>query len=234
MNKSTVPVNQCIACKLLIPKEANLCTHCDSYQDWRRFIPVSHTTLALLIALVTSFSSATIALYNTFHTPTSNAFISSIDIVGTTLRVAVVNNGDAAAFISKIYITNRYLAPATRVRFRDDAEAIIPAGSKIIILDIVPLLDEDTSYKISLKALEYQILGVDPEAQLGFRITQSDGGFAEQSRVLTIDEFHDIFRSNADRCSAIEHPNYDNGCIGNGMTSEEFMSEDSDSAKEAP
>lgn len=217
----------CVACKLLIPEGASVCTHCQSHQGLLRFIPISDTALALIIALFSTVSTSVIALHNTFHTPTSEAFISSTEVDGTTLRLIAVNTGDAPAVISEAWIKNRYLAPATRIKLRDDHEAIIPPGSKIIILDVVPLLDEVTSHKISLKAFEYQVGGIDPDATLTFKVTQSDGSFHIQSRPMTIDEFHDIFRANADRCSAIDEPNYENGCIGNGMSPDEFLGEES-------
>jgi hypothetical protein len=41
----------CIECSLPIPRSAKKCTECDTYQDWRRYLPFSTTILSLTIAL---------------------------------------------------------------------------------------------------------------------------------------------------------------------------------------
>ena len=49
---------QCTTCSELIAASALKCIHCDSYQDWRRYLAFSSTVLALLVALL---SVATVA-----------------------------------------------------------------------------------------------------------------------------------------------------------------------------
>jgi len=49
----------CRECALPIPISARKCSHCDAYQDWRRYISRSTETLSLLVALV-SVSGLTI------------------------------------------------------------------------------------------------------------------------------------------------------------------------------
>lgn len=43
---------QCKTCALLIPRDASKCTHCDTFQDFRRFMPISNLSLSLLIAFI--------------------------------------------------------------------------------------------------------------------------------------------------------------------------------------
>ncbi len=43
---------RCRACREEILEGARKCVHCDSYQDWRRYLNVSSSILALLVALV--------------------------------------------------------------------------------------------------------------------------------------------------------------------------------------
>jgi hypothetical protein len=49
---------QCTTCGETIAESARKCIHCDSYQDWRRYLAFSSTVLALLVALL---SVATVA-----------------------------------------------------------------------------------------------------------------------------------------------------------------------------
>lgn len=47
---------RCIECFRTLHKKARICTNCNSYQDWRRFISIGNTTIALLIALISVLS----------------------------------------------------------------------------------------------------------------------------------------------------------------------------------
>lgn len=49
---------QCTTCGEEIAQSARKCIHCDSFQDWRRYLAFSSTVLALLVALL---SVATVA-----------------------------------------------------------------------------------------------------------------------------------------------------------------------------
>ena len=42
---------RCVECAAPIRVRAKKCTECDTYQDWRRYLPFSSTVLSLLIAL---------------------------------------------------------------------------------------------------------------------------------------------------------------------------------------
>jgi hypothetical protein len=41
----------CPECKQPVPTDANICPNCKSYQNWRRYVAVGQTNLALLVAL---------------------------------------------------------------------------------------------------------------------------------------------------------------------------------------
>ena len=47
----------CSTCAEKILARAKKCTHCGSFQDWRKFVDVGNTALALLVALVTVVGS---------------------------------------------------------------------------------------------------------------------------------------------------------------------------------
>jgi len=56
----------CLVCGNNIPASANKCTHCNSFQNWRRFIHFSSTILALLVALVSVATTAIPILSDAF------------------------------------------------------------------------------------------------------------------------------------------------------------------------
>ena len=61
---NTEELMPCPVCKKSIPHGARKCTECSSYLDWRRFLGVSQTTLALLIALISLVSTTAPTFYN--------------------------------------------------------------------------------------------------------------------------------------------------------------------------
>ena len=50
------PSNTCCVCHESIEIGAKKCVHCNSYQDWRRYLNLSSTMLALIVALVSVLS----------------------------------------------------------------------------------------------------------------------------------------------------------------------------------
>ena len=145
MNEQDQPKVLCKQCCSAIPRGALICSHCSSYQDWRSWFSVSSTVLALLTALVSVLGIATPAIINVLHSPKSDAILQTPSLDGTTLRVVAVNRGDASASLIRARIDGDYLAGATKVRLRNDSDAIISPGSKLLTFDIIPLLDERQS-----------------------------------------------------------------------------------------
>jgi ribosomal protein L40E len=211
----------CKQCYKTIPKEARLCSHCNSYQDWRSWFSISGTVLALLTALVSVLGIATPAIIKVLHTPKSNAVLQAPSLDGTMLRIVATNSGDAPASLVRARIAGDYLAGATKIRLRNDGDAIIPPGSKLLTFDIVPLLDEDQSYAGSMEALTAVVSKKPmPPTSILLEVAQSDGASAELRFDLSDDNMFSLLRNNADRCSGISEPNFMNGCIGNGAPKE--------------
>ncbi len=185
-------------------------------------MPISNTALALLTALVSTTAIAAPALYKFAHTPRSEATLSMPAVDGTTLRVVALNQGDASASIVKSWVSSDYLAAATKVRLRNDSDAILPPGSKLLIFDIVPLLDEGDSYRSSMEMIHYIMKKKPaPETEIRFHLLQSDGRVEVQAMSLGAEDLFRLFRANADRCSAVKEINFDNGCIGRGLSPKE-------------
>lgn len=218
MESATDPECVCAQCRGSIPCGAKLCQHCKSYQDWRRWFSLPTSVLALLTALISVVGLVVPPLKTAFHTPRSDAYLSMPSLDGTTLRVVAVNRGDAPASLVRARIESEYLAGATKVRLRNDADAIILPGAKLLTFDIIPLLDEDQSYSGSLEAMT-AVIGRKslPKTEILFGIAQSLGSLDVLRYPIDNEGIFRLLRENADRCSAIGTPNFTNGCIGNGM-----------------
>jgi len=211
----------CNQCKKEIPSGALICSTCNSYQDWRRFISFSNTALALITALVSVLGIAAPVLYKVVHQPRSEAMITMPSVDGTTLRVIATNRGDAPASLGRVWVDSEYLAAATKIRLQNDSDAIIQPGSKLLAFDIIPLLDEDDSYSSSLEMYALAIQNKSaPRTEIFFQVLQSDGRFVIQSVPLDAEQLFHMLRANSDRCSAIKTLNFENGCIGRGTSKE--------------
>ena len=230
-----VQTELCKQCKSEIPSGARICAKCNSYQDWRSVIPFSNTALALLTALVSVIGIATPAVYSVVHKPRSEAVLTMPSVDGTTLRVVAINRGDAPASLIKAWVDSEYLAAATKVRLRNDSDAIIHPGSQLLTFDIVPLLDEDDSYRSSLEMLTYITQNKEaPRTEIRFHVFQSDGRFVVQAISLDAGQLFSLLRSNADRCSAVKEINFENGCIGRGTPPEERFPRESETIPNRP
>ncbi|WP_230632106.1 hypothetical protein [Chromobacterium violaceum] len=190
---------------------------CKSYQNWRQRIPFSNMGVALVTSLISVAGIVVPHIYKVVHEPRSEATLMMPSVDGTTLRVVAVNRGDAPASLAKAWVVSQYLAPATKVRLRNDSEAIINPGSQLITFDIIPLLSEDESHSDSLEVLGNVInKKPSPRTEVRFHVMQSDGRYSVQAIPLDFEQLLALLRANADRCSTIKTANFENGCIGRG------------------
>jgi hypothetical protein len=98
------PMKRCVACHSEIFPEAIKCTHCDTYQDWRRYVSASSTVLSLLIALLSVAGIVVPKLVETFDTPKSVFKIVQTKDVGVNLHVTLANGGDARGYLTGISV----------------------------------------------------------------------------------------------------------------------------------
>src|SRR5258708_27102734 len=96
--------NRCIACSEEIQPGAKICTHCDQFQDWRRFFGISAPVLSLLVALVSVLSIAIPAILNVRPPQTSDIHCSLLewDESTATVKLAVSNKGSRAAGVQRL------------------------------------------------------------------------------------------------------------------------------------
>lgn len=136
---------------------------------------------------------------------------------GTTIRAMVTNKGDAAGMFVQAFVQSEYLAPATKIRLRDDKNASIIPGSNILVFDIIPLLTSDESYSNSVHMLELmESKQSPPKTDIIFQFGESDGTLKYTTYTLDLDQLFLLMRANFGRCSAVSRPDFENGCIGPG------------------
>lgn len=213
----------CRHCKHPIPRDARICSICNSYQDWRGSLPITSTALAVLTALISVISIAVPSAIKAFHHSQSAAYLTMPTFDGTALHIIAVNKGDAPAALIPAHIESDLLAGATKVRVRNDGAAYIPPGTQQITFDIIPLLSGDQAYKASLdvmanlvpdKAGKTQSNKVLGHVVLG--VMQSNGNYAVSKIPISTSDMFKLLRDSADRCDSEKDPSFINGCIGNG------------------
>jgi len=65
-------MKDCEVCHNKIPRQAKYCTHCRSYQDWRRNFPASAAVIATAAAAVSILATAWPTISDFFHAPQSD------------------------------------------------------------------------------------------------------------------------------------------------------------------
>ena len=120
----------CVVCREEISKGALKCTHCDSYQDWRRYFGVSTTALSLLIALI---SVATTFYQVVKFAAPKRSEIRALEVRKERdyLQLAVTNTGNAVAIIRggslRVNRDNKIEDPRYELRFyATDTRSIDP------------------------------------------------------------------------------------------------------------
>lgn len=119
----------CRQCRRGMPAGAKLCSHCSSYQDWRGYLPISSTVLALLVALISVVSATLPAAIAALHHPNSAVKIASPVINGEEVYLVVSNTGDRPAAISGALLASPIIDSMTLVPI-NPASVFIPPGSR--------------------------------------------------------------------------------------------------------
>lgn len=109
----------CVRCNNEIPSSARFCTHCSSYQDWRRHLHFSSTFLALIIAAISVITSFYNVVGDRIWPPASKIEVQFSDFGEGALRMIAVNRGESSGFIVGASLTS----------IKDGGEFPIPAGA---------------------------------------------------------------------------------------------------------
>lgn len=106
---------KCLVCKSAIEDGASKCVHCNSFQNWRRFLGMSGTILSLLVALI-SVSAVTIPpVFELFEDKNAYPDVEMIGSLDGTLDHAVLfNSGQKPVIFSgaRVLISNLPWSPS--------------------------------------------------------------------------------------------------------------------------
>lgn len=116
--------NRCIACREEIQPRAKVCTHCNQFQDWRRFFGLSSTVLSLLVALVSVLSIAIPAILNVTTPQQSDIRCSLLEWEEETgfVKLAVSNKGSRAAVVQGLLLESNPMQKENPTTFHPDSQ----------------------------------------------------------------------------------------------------------------
>ncbi|WP_205124545.1 hypothetical protein, partial [Tsukamurella sputi] len=108
-------MKQCIDCGEKINKSARLCKYCKTYQDWRRFLSLSNTTIALLIAFLSVITLSTDSIYRAYKSITTDKekayFHLALDTVAPENAVITIKNlGESHIIVPDSFLCLVFLA----------------------------------------------------------------------------------------------------------------------------
>jgi len=134
--------DECWQCGGSIPKGARRCNDCNVFQNWRRFVPMSEVTLALILSIISVISAVAPPVVRYF----SNHSETYVHVLGTgriaeepTIRVLVVNSGKRASFVKSARIIfdrsgqKRIDADETDLEVKNPDDALIAPGEHAVI-----------------------------------------------------------------------------------------------------
>lgn len=110
-------VKLCKLCSEEIKKGAIICIHCNSFQDWRRFLTISNTTLALLIALITVISSTVPPFLRATERPHSRIKLQFLEADQWSIYFSASNLGNRKGTIKSVVIWVYYEGEQPKKRY---------------------------------------------------------------------------------------------------------------------
>lgn len=139
----------CRTCREEIKPGARKCVRCDSYQDWRRFLSMSSSVLALLIALISVLTVAVPIIVVAVHPNKSDLVVAVQDVSSArTFRLFVSNQGNRPAALGRarfVGTTHSLGNAAGRFTFPlnlvGGSSQIVPAGGATILTYTLNLPD---------------------------------------------------------------------------------------------
>jgi hypothetical protein len=126
----------CRQCREPIRKGARICRECKSYQDWRGYLSVSTTVLALLIALISVATSAAPVVYHWLGMDRSRLIVRSPIQVWDKLQLTVTNRGEYTANLETAYLNIHLMRGEKPVGIHallvGSTDTSLPAGNRVL------------------------------------------------------------------------------------------------------
>jgi len=131
----------CSVCREPIRLGARKCIHCDSMLDWRGWLGISQTTLALLVALVSVVSASASRVAELFARNYSEVTLNVRQVAKQYLELAAWNQGNKNAQLLSANISaqtsdGKQLAP---IELEVDSFPPVFAGQQAVFAFMVPL-----------------------------------------------------------------------------------------------
>ena len=216
---SSSDLKKCSACGLDVPRQARLCHHCGSHQDWRRHLSLSNTALALLVALISVLSTAVPPAFRWLNTK-SKTHLSLASVDQKTLRFVATNDGFYPSMIEGADVDLPQLPPASGLELIG-GNAIILNGNRQVDLKIRTGLSGSQAYDSSIK-IASDAMSINPKVQ-GFvviKVRESDRTLTVFRYPVTTDTVFLLLRKHADECDDAPKPTFTNDCVGGGEKDE--------------
>lgn len=167
----------CRQCRNSIPLGASLCSHCNSYQDWRGHLALSGNVLALLVALISVATAAIPVLSKSLSTPVSKSLVTSPVFQGKKLTMAVTNIGDGPAMFVEAVLSCSFLSRGpVKLALERAGDGFIKVGSQPISL--VVKWDRNADDALHLSSEMRKIQGNAGSGEVGFievSLVETDG-----------------------------------------------------------
>ena len=91
----------CVACKSQIPVGASVCSECDTWQDWTRYISRWSATLTALLAVAPVWAGA-VALYAIAFKRSADVQVQALSCAGLVVKLAIANDGGSAGNLGRL------------------------------------------------------------------------------------------------------------------------------------
>lgn len=210
---SSAAVKPCRQCAEEISFAAKLCRHCGSHQDWRGYLNLSSTVLALLIALITVATSAVTPLLSVLHAPRSEVVASNPVFHGETLSIVATNLGDRAGVIGRARLESDRLGGQADLALTKAEEAFVRPRVRQVLFAIAMRRNVLDSAMLAMGVAP--ALVAEREQRVGTLTVwaqQSDG--RETSAIFPVRriDLMDLFDAHRLRCERERKPSYENGC----------------------
>ncbi|WP_153006325.1 hypothetical protein [Sphingomonas sanguinis] len=207
---------RCNQCRERIPIGAVLCSHCNSYQDWRGYLPISSTALALLIALFGVGSAALPAITTAVQGHNSEIHLSSPVLSGETLFLVASNYGDRPGGL----ISAKIVTPSDGViqlQPIGSGPAFVPTGSKQVGFHAHFRMSSNTALNIlhDEKRPNFR-----KPSKAVFLIIDHHGLEAEQSIDIPPWTVAGLYRNHVNRCNIEPAQSQEPECRGAGAGSD--------------
>jgi hypothetical protein len=109
----------CKICKKSIPVSAKVCTECDHYQDWRRFLTIGSSSLSLIIALISVIGLTAPTFYKLFFRESEFQLLAARE--GEVFDVFIRNPMEQVGYVRSV---NLLIPPGVRSSRKFDGQEV--------------------------------------------------------------------------------------------------------------